>query len=146
MLEEDAESKESYNRGLNDAWELARKIVSLLPEEGGYSCYDMRGIFGPVSLRDISNKFTVQEALAKSQEYEKKKAEEEAKLVPGDVVEIKNMSYGDRKAIFIKYEDDDAIVLFRKGGSTRLVGKDVWTIVKTGKHVDISELVEVLYD
>lgn len=126
--------KDIYNEGVKDAWELAQKIDILTDE-----------VFDSFSCRYILDHYTYQEALAKVQEYEKKKAEE-SKLVPGDVVEFESIRYGKIKGIFIKYEDDDIVILSRKGGSYRLVGKDVWNIEKTGEHVDISGLIGVLYE
>lgn len=134
-----------YERGLNDAWELARKIVSLSPQEGGYSCYDMHDIFGPSTLREISDKFTVQEALAKAQEYEKKKAEEEAnKLVPGDVVEYfsctTRATAPKSTGIFIHEDLFEQVywILPSYGGCPQKLSKDIFKLRKTGEHIDFN--------
>lgn len=138
-------SSDDYEKGLNDAWELAKKIGGVDHPDSWY-CDELYEIFGTNSSCAVFDKYSCQEALDKSEEYEKKKAEEEAKLVPGDIVIFNSIRYGDIKGIFIKYEDDEPIILTRKGGSMRLIGKSVWNINKTGEHIDISKLKEVLYD
>lgn len=55
---------EAYNRGLNDAWNLAKKIV--LPEDkGGYTADELEDIFGKSAFTTL----TAQEALAKVKAY-----------------------------------------------------------------------------
>lgn len=72
-----------YDRGLEDAWELVKKI------RGFYRCRSLEDeelyIFG-CHFEDVFSKYTVQEALEKVKEYEKKQEEIEV----GDVVEIGN--------------------------------------------------------
>lgn len=59
---------EAYNRGLNDAWELAKKIV--LPDHlGGYTVNELKDIFGKNTFASLMNTFTPQEALAKVKAY-----------------------------------------------------------------------------
>lgn len=133
-------SSEDYEKGLNDAWELARKIVSLSPQEGGYSCYDMRDIFGSASLRDISNEFTVQQALAKSQEYEKKKAEE-ARLTRGDIVRF-SIGSSVYNAIFLCEDQHEQCywVLKENEEFPQRLSKKNFSLIKTGKHIDFDKL------
>ena len=71
----------SYEKGLNDAWETARKIV--LPSD----CYtnglyvNMKEIFGlnDYLARGVFTDFSASEAIAKIKEYEEKQAEQQAK-------------------------------------------------------------------
>ena len=57
----------SYANGLNDAWELAKKIYRMSEKEK----YEVFGV--PVAFTyDILCEFTVEEALAKIEEYEKR--------------------------------------------------------------------------
>lgn len=75
---------ESYNRGLNDAWELAKKIV--LPDHlGGYTVDELKDIFGKNTFASLMNTFTPQEALAKVKTYE----EERNEIKVGDVVTVR---------------------------------------------------------
>ena len=134
-------SSDDYKKGLNDAWELAQKIGGVNHPDY-YGGEELRDIFGSVNCTHVFNHYSYSKALAKVQEYEKKKAEE-SKLVPGDVVEFESMCYGLIKGIFIKYENNDSKILTRQGAVT-LSGNNVWKITKTGDHVDISELIGVL--
>ena len=63
--------KEAYDNGLADAWEVAKKIV-LDPNKEGLSIAVLVDIFGKdcYTLTGISNKYTVQEVVAKITEYE----------------------------------------------------------------------------
>lgn len=81
----------SYEKGLNDAWEAARKIV--LPSD----CYanglygNMKEIFGlnDYLARGVFTDFSALEAIAKIKEYEEKQEEqvkEEEKFKIGDEV------------------------------------------------------------
>lgn len=74
-------AKMEYERGLNDAWEAARRIV--LPSD----CYanglygNMKEIFGlnDYLARGVFTDFSASEAVAKIKEYEEKQAEEQTK-------------------------------------------------------------------
>ena len=84
-------AKMEYERGLNDAWEAARKIV--LPSD----CYtnglygNMKEIFGlnDYLARGVFTDFSASEAIAKIKEYEEKQEEqtkEEEEFKVGDEV------------------------------------------------------------
>lgn len=74
---------EAYNKGLDDAWELAKKIV--LPDHlGGYTVDELKDIFGKNTFASLMNTFTPQEALAKVKAYE-----EHNEIKVGDVVTIR---------------------------------------------------------
>lgn len=64
--------KSMYDKGLNDAWELVRKIM--------YS--NSQKIFGHMFSRQVFDNFTPQEAFEKFEAYEK----EQAQINVGDVV------------------------------------------------------------
>lgn len=128
-----------YERGLNDAWELTRKIGCSIPN-GGYTITELKMIFGSMDMCDVFNdNSTCQEALAKVEEYEKKKAEEESKkLVAGDVVTyFSNMS---KTAIFLYESFKDYWILIEAGECPQSLSKDRFTLKKTGKHVDLEGL------
>jgi len=63
--------QEAYDKGLQDAWESAKKIV-LDPNKEGLSIAVLADIFGKdcYTLTDISNKYTVQEVVAKITGYD----------------------------------------------------------------------------
>lgn len=63
-----------YNKGLNDAWDLAKKIV--LPSHmGGYTTDEFIDIFGENIYISLMEDFTIQEALAKVKACEEKRNE-----------------------------------------------------------------------
>lgn len=75
----DASSAE-YQRGLDDAWEAARRI-SILESDGGYSWKEMKSIFGTDSASEIYVLHTATEAINKIKAYEEKqKADDEIKV------------------------------------------------------------------
>ena len=137
-----------YEKGLKDAWNLAFKI-SGSPDKGCYNNDELYEIFDCRSSCGVFDSYSYNTALRLVEEYEKKK-DEAAKLVPGDVVDVlgvydaKNKYHG----IFIKYNDnDDVVILTRSYGSTTFINSDnSWEITKTGEHIDISELIGVLYE
>ena len=130
-------SSDDYERGLNDAWELARKIGGSV-DLGGYNCAQMYEIFNSSNTCTIFDKYSCQEALAKVQEYEKKKAEE-AKLKPGDYV---TYSVGDEihTAILLDECDDHYWVLSEKYTCPQRLWNMDFQLNKTGKHVNLEDL------
>lgn len=75
---------ESYNRGLNDAWELAKKIV-INSDDGGYTANELEEMFRTIFPDEVFADFSPQEALAKVKAYE----EERNEIKVGDVVTIR---------------------------------------------------------
>ena len=61
--------QEAYDNGLEDAWEVAKKIV-FDTKNGGLPIEVLNNIFGYYTLTNISNKYTVQEVVAKITEYD----------------------------------------------------------------------------
>lgn len=131
-------SSEDYEKGLNDAWELAQKICCLPPI--GYTCDELTGIFGPKHklTTNIMKEHTYQQALAKVEEYEKKKAEEEARPVRGDIVKVTDKR--DSSCNYGIYLGDDYYsyyILRRKSTGTSQYTKQFFTLEKTDQHVDL---------
>lgn len=97
---------ESYNRGLNDSWELAKKIV--LPDHlGGYTVDELKDIFGKNTFISLVNTFTPQEALAKAKTYE-----ERNEIKVGDVIRLKRNTH---EAIVTRANEINICYLFRDG-------------------------------
>lgn len=113
------------DEGLNDAWELARKIT-LSTSDGGYSCDELKNIFGYRSPASIFKAFTPQEALAKVKAYE----EEHIRIRVGDVVTGKG---GTIEGIVTRV-DSRIYRLFRDGSCNGPMGKE--DLEKTGEHFD----------
>ena len=71
---------EAYQRGLNDAWEAARKIVADTGH-GGIALCTLGEIFGTQNYSHIMRDNTAQEAISKLKAYEEKqKADDEIKV------------------------------------------------------------------
>jgi hypothetical protein len=122
------EIKEAYNKGLNDAWELARK-VALDNYEGAYSVKGLKNIFGFSSLQGVFRYCSIQEALAKLEAYEK----EQAEIKVGDVVEVNGYKF------LVTTVANDHINLIDSNGITTWTTS---TCKKTGKHIDIQKILE----
>jgi hypothetical protein len=127
----DCELDMAYDRGLNDAWELAKKII-LVKGRGGFDAELNLKLFGTISCADIIQNFTPQEALAKLKAYE------EAQIEVGDVVDVANGTLA-----IVTYAnhviDNYSFVDFT--GTTRNDYKSSM-LKKTGKHLDISSILK----
>ena len=80
---EEAEKK-AYDRGLDDAWNMARKIIQYAVD-GGYSPDALREIFGESIIQLIFKHNTAAEALAKIKAYEDKQ-KQDAEIKVGDEI------------------------------------------------------------
>lgn len=120
---------EAYNRGLNDAWELAKKIV--LPDHlGGYTVDELKDIFDKITFASLMNTFSPQEALVKVKAYEK----EHDEIKVGDVFKLKGAIH---EAIVTRVNEISLYYLFKNGSCGRLSAKE--NFVKTGHFDSIDE-------
>ena len=120
-----------YERGLNDAWGAAKKII--LMEPSGFSLIQMDEVFGTVSPAEVFKKHTVAEAIAKIEAYEEKKKSEDEILV-GD--EVKNgFAFG-----VVTDVNEDILYGIRSGALSFQCNKE--DVTKTGRH--FPEVVELL--
>jgi hypothetical protein len=115
---------ELYNKGLNDAWELAKKIA-LPTDKGGYTASELENIFGKYTHVATLDTLTPQEALAKVNEYE-----ERNKIKVGDVVKSKS---SDIERIVTRVTEINIYCLFRDGSCGSYTNKN---LEKIGKHFD----------
>lgn len=114
---------EAYNKGLNDVWELAKKIV--LPEhKGGYTTDELEDIFGKGAFTTL----TAQEALAKVKAYE-----EHNEIKVGDVVRSKGCNV---EGIITKISEIKIYRLFKDGSCDSISTKVKEDLEKTGRHFD----------
>lgn len=128
----------SYNQGLQDAWELAKKIA-MEKSNGGFDVYEIVGIFGFNDMDAIFMSYTPQEALAKLKAYEeaqeeKRKAEEMAKIHVGDVVK-----YDGIQAVVMDIDTVGNVALFTENACI-----ESWIpqclVKKTSKNIDVESL------
>lgn len=116
-----------YNRGLVDAWDLARRLY-LPVYEGGIGTYLASVIFG-CRYSDVLMKLTPQEALAKIEAYEK----EQEQINVGDVVQV----FGAKGVVVYANKGIHNVVHANGSLSVRLTKEQ---ITKTGKHIDLVNL------
>lgn len=117
---------ELYNKGLNDAWELAKKIV-INSDDGGYTAKELGEMFRTILPSEVFADFTPQEALAKVKAYE----DECNKITVGDVVKLKGTSY---EAVVTRVSETILHCLYKDGRCAPGCYKENYE--KTGKHFD----------
>lgn len=130
FTEEELElSTKTYEMGLSDAWELAKKIV--LPKtEGGFSYEETREIFGVGDYIINLKKFTAEEALAKIEAYEKEK-----EIKVKTIVETND---GSHKGVVTRVRDKgDFFVLWDNGTSDTYEKHEVKNTGKTAESLDL---------
>lgn len=149
LKDKEAADKETYNKGLNDAWELAKKIIRM------YSKSE-KGVFGnyctPVTenyanlLLNVMLVHSPQEALSKLEAYEK----EQAEIKVGDVVVPKAGKYKEKEqgVVIGLYDKDDisriSVIHKDKNGNIENTYYHKESLIKTGKHIDIHKILDEL--
>lgn len=137
----DKNAAEAYQRGLNDAWEAARKIIHM--PEGELlniftECYS-----AVCTALQVILKYDAYEAIEKLKAYEEKqKEEDDIKL--GDVLEHTVSGYTS-KAIFLKKIEDDEdwyTCLFWTGCGLAILSYPKSQFKRIGKHFDIDKILE----
>ena len=134
----ESERNSEYQRGLNEAWEAARKLFSSMADSDIEKAFPTEwnngGFHALINLQP-------QEAIAKLKAYEEKqKADAEIKV--GDEVVSK---YSGIKGILLEPETEDVL-------ATIIVPSQRWKTIynahenleKTGKHYDIEKLLEAM--
>ena len=132
---------DAYQRGLDDAWEAARKIIHM--PEGNLlniftECYS-----AVCTALQVLLKYDAAEAIEKLKAYEEKKKQDD-KIEVGDEVEWDNDFTGDRFIVtrifqpYGKKEQCDGID--DDGDVYRAVL--IESLVKTGRHFDIEKILE----
>ena len=114
----------TYEDGLNEAWEVARKIGS----NNGYSCGELSDIFGSCSAGYVFDYFTASEAIDAMENYEKIKVGDEVKYLGSVGVVIED------------YSEDQVILMWSNG--TTAIGISKKDVTKTGRH--FSEIEDLL--
>ena len=133
---------EAYQRGLDDAWEAARKIAEMWETIDNDDLLEIFGVtarIGESTIGALFEKQTASEAIAKLKAYEEKqKADDEIKV--GDEVTHKSDSVV-WKAVCIQIDGDGRHMNLM--GHTGAVGYyPVEDFKKTGRHFDIASILE----
>ena len=132
---------EFYQKGLEDAWEAARRIVVDI-DHGGLTLGTLSEIFGTQSCSYIMRENTAQEAIAKLKAYEDGKHSDRIKV--GDEVDWS----GDKYIVtYLNYDIEtseikDYDLLAYDGSVVDHVLKHCFT--KTGRHFDIASILEAM--
>ena len=129
---------EAYQRGLEDAWNVARKIA-VETDDGGVSIEALYKMFGTESMCMIMKNNTVHDATDKLKAYEDKNSD---RIEVGDEVTHKSDSVV-WKAVCIRIDGDRQHMNLM--GYTGAVGYyPVDDFTKTGKHYDIASILEAM--
>ena len=108
----------SYEDGLKDAWEAAKKITTL-------DAVEQKKLFGCLGIYYIAKEFSAQEAIKKIQQYEQEKEEQ---IQVGDEVIATS-----GKAVIVSINDDKDKARYIYHDSTLGFDK-VCNLSKTGRH------------
>ena len=132
---DDAKLKKEYQRGLNDAWNAARKIV-LSREDGGLFCYEERkAVFGCGNYMALKT-FLAPEAIEKIRQYEQ--AQEEQIQVGDEVIGIYSSGEQTNPFVITKWNSDYYFGIYSGSGEFCQGGLK---LQKTGRH--FPEIAEV---
>lgn len=137
-LDKAAETLSTYTEqaraeGQNEAWELARKIVSDI-YHGGYNSDELKEIFGYFLYQNIWEDYTYQEAAAKVAQWEKAKEEIKA----GDILEeIEDSNV--KCTVTNLYPNNKAYLVFDDGTAGM---HELNNFKKTGRHIDIDSFLK----
>lgn len=120
---------ENYDKGLDEAWRLARRMV-IPAMYGGLGAKECEDIFGSnISGADILRTYSVQDVMARTAEYKKR-------IKVGDVV-INTLS---DKKYAILYVDESRIHGFCEDGTVSALAKE--TLLQTGRIVDVKKFLQ----
>ena len=127
------EYNQTFNKGAEAAWELARKII--LHGKDFYSGEELKEIFGYAYSETLMKNYTYPEAAAKVAKWEKAKEE----IKRGDVVRNKNNT---SSKFCVTDIDDDGILygVGRDGATYSYEDPEYWE--KTGRHIDIDSFLK----
>lgn len=130
--------KKGYEKGLEDAWECARKLI-LSCGEGGYDAGTIGNIFG-MSYHDVLKECKPNKVVEIFKEYEQQKQDatdiNDRKIKVGDEVYFED--YEDKRVV--TNVDDGIICAFSLDSSYAMTC--IEKIHKTGRH--FSQIAEVL--
>ena len=126
---------EAYRRGLEDAWEAARKIIrmpdgdilDLFPDCYASVCTAVQAIL----------KYDASEAIAKLKAYEDKHS---GRIEVGDEVVTRGLIPGN--TFFVTKVTESSVYGISNDGSWNFYNKE--SVTKTGKHYDIASILEAM--
>ena len=122
----------AYQRGLEDAWDVVRKIA-METDDGGLCIAALYELFGTESMCAIAKNNTVYEAIDKLKAFEEK---DNDSIKVGDIVDV----YGNLGVVTYVYENAFNVMMY--DGSTGDWKRE--DLKKTGKHYDIASILEAM--
>lgn len=126
----DAERDSEYQRGLDDAWECAKKLFSTMADS------DIEKVF-PIEWN--SGGFKALMNLQPQEAIERLKSYEDDKIKRGDIVNVQGCCNDDLLGVVTKVWEDNCYIVWGDGSG------GAWSkgsVVKTGKHADIDKFLE----
>ena len=128
-------NKSEYERGLNDAWECAKKIVA----DTGLNYEELGEIFGYTAMDTIFGNFSASEAIARIKEYEGRQKKADDEIHVGDEVYCLNPTH---KYVVLGFLDNGKIFVFSGKGLTGTFPSN--QVHKTGRKYPIMEILKKL--
>lgn len=123
---------EAYNKGLQDAWEAAGKLIK--PSfDGGIPLDDIDRIFCSSSFTKIFDDIKASQAIERIKAYETKKAEEQEIRV-GD--EVRHKEHRDLKIIVTAIAARTSTIHGMNNEGFPIISNNIEKWEKTGKHYD----------
>lgn len=136
MLFKNEKIHDAYQRGLDDAWKCAKKIVSD-EENGGMGGVELMHVFNRICIDKILKDFTAEEAIDKIKAYEHEYKQD--KYLMGDEVVDENGV----KGIVVSSENDEDSSLYVLFNGCRVPQNVTQKFYKkTGKHYDINKYLD----
>ena len=133
----------AYQRGLEDAWEAAKKIFGY-EIDGALNIDELKKAFGDdvYCTADIIRANTAEQAIVKLKAYEDGKHSDCIEV--GDVVERYIDGKFDSRGIYLQEEDGYWRCLFDTGAVLMTFAYPKWQFKKTDKHYDIASILEAM--
>ena len=118
---------DAYQRGLDDAWEAARKLFSSMADSDIEKAFPTEWNNG--GFQALIN-LQPQEAIDRLKSYE------DDKIKRGDIVNVKGSCNDDLLGVVTKVWEDNCYIMWGDGSGGAWCKKSV---VKTGKHIDVDK-------
>lgn len=127
-------NKSEYERGLNDAWECAKKIAT----DTGLNYEELGEIFGYTAMDTIFGNFSASKAIARIKEYEDKQKKADDEIHIGD--EVYALDEHRRKTVTAI--DGNTIIVLSASGKYGTF--NISELHKTGRRFAIDEILKEL--
>ena len=131
-------SDEAYQRGLEDAWEAAKKLFSSMADSDIEKAFPIEWNNG--GFKALMN-LQPQEAIAKLKAYEENK---DGPIKVGDIVDRYIDGKFDSRGIYLEEDDGYWRCLFDTGAILMTFAYPKEQFKKTGKHYDIAPILEAM--